>query len=124
MALVRSLYKNYAFVAGIAFILLGIGNYLVALAKVGHYEVEMQSIGPSRQTPFFLPYKDKTYFPSEAHERWEIVRAKRDFYRVVLSAGQLMMALGFLCTATSLLRLRYQRTGVSIPSAPSTVSTP
>jgi hypothetical protein len=111
MTLVRLLYKSYAFVAGIALILLGIGNFLTAESKVHHYQSVMTAISSIRQpSSEFLPYGEKAYFPSEAHERWEIARAKRDFYQVVLSAGRLMMGIGFLCTAMSLIRLRRQRT--------------
>jgi hypothetical protein len=110
MTLVRSLYKSYGFVAGVALILLGVGNYLTAGSKVHHYQAVMTTIAALRQPAAdFLPYGEKAYFPSEAHERWEIARAKRDFYQVVLSAGRLMMGIGFLCTAVSLVRLRRQR---------------
>ncbi len=109
MMLVRLLYKSYAFVAGTALILLGVGNYLTAESKVHHYQSVMTTISSLRQpSSDFLPYGEKAYFPSEAHERWEIARAKRDFYQVVLSAGRLMMGIGFLCTAVSLIRLRRQ----------------
>ena len=110
MTLVRSLYKSYGFVAGVALILLGVGNYLTAGSKVHHYQAVMTTIAALQQpVADFLPYGEKAYFPSEAHERWEIARAKRDFYQVVLSAGRLMMGIGFLCTAVSLMRFRRQR---------------
>jgi len=108
--MVRLLYKSYAFVAGVALILLGVGNYVAAESKVHHYQTVMTTIAALRQpASAFLPYGGSAYFPSEAHERWEIARAKRDFYQVVLSAGRLMMGIGFLCTAVSLIRLRRQR---------------
>ena len=114
MTLARLLYKSYAFVAGIALILLGVGNYLAAVSKVNHYQIVMQNLPSSQQTAsVFLPSGEKSYFPSEEQERWEIARAKRDFYQVVLSAGRLMMGVGFLCTAVSLMRLRRQRTMVA-----------
>lgn len=117
MTMVRSLYKSYAFVAGIALILLGVGNYLTAESKVHHYQTVMTTIAALQQpASTFLPYGESTYFPSEARERWEIARAKRDFYQVVLSAGRLMMGIGFLCTAVSLIRLRRQRALMSTPS--------
>jgi hypothetical protein len=110
MTLVRLLYKSYAFVAGTALILLGLGNYLAASSKAHHYQALMNGVSSLQQSSStFLQYGEKSYFPSEAQERWEIARAKRDFYQVVLSAGRLMMGLGFLCTAVSLIRLRRQR---------------
>ena len=111
MILVRLLYKSHIFVAGIALIVLGAGNYLTAESKVQHYQEVMTQISSLPQSSSaFLPYGERSYFPSEAHERWEIARAKRDFYHVVLSAGRLMLGIGFLCTAVSLVRLRRQRT--------------
>ena len=124
MTLVRSLYKNYVFVAGVALILLGVGNYLAAGSKTHHYQTIMNSVSSLQQpSSAFLPYGEKAYFPSEAHERWEIARAKRDFYQVVLSAGRLMMGLGFLCTAVSLIQLRRQRTLMATTLLSATTST-
>lgn len=110
MTTARLLYKSHIFVAGIALILLGSGNYLAAVSKVNHYQAVMAELTPQLQiASVFLPYGEIPHFPSEAHERWEIARAKLDFYHVVLSAGRLMMSIGLLCTAVSLIRLRRQR---------------
>jgi hypothetical protein len=109
MALARVLYKSYLFVAGIALMVLGVGNYLTAVSKVEHYQKVMKGITPMvRADAFFLLSTGEPHFPSEARERWEIARAKRDFYHVVLSAGRFMVGIGLLCTAISLIRLRSQ----------------
>ncbi len=109
MTLARVLYKSYLFVAGIALMVLGIGNYLTAVSKVEHYQEVMKVVTPTaRSDAFFLLSTGKPHFPSEARERWEIARAKRDFYHVVLSAGRFMVGIGLLCTAISLIRLRGQ----------------
>ena len=109
MALARILYKSHLFVAGIALMVLGVGNYLTAVSKVEHYQEVMKGITPTvRADVFFLSSTGKPYFPSEARERWEIARAKRDFYHVVLSAGRFMVGIGLLCTAISLIGLRSQ----------------
>jgi len=110
MTTVHLLYKSYTFVAGIALILLGYGNYLAAISKVNHYQTVITEITPQLQVAsVFLPYGEIPRFPNEAHERWEIARAKLDFYHVVLSAGRLMMSIGLLCTAISLIHMRRQR---------------
>jgi hypothetical protein len=123
MTLARLLYKSHVFVAGVALILLGVGNYLAAVSKVNLYQVAMKNLSSTRQTAsVFLPSGERSHFPSEAQERWEIARAKRDFYQVVLSAGRLMMGVGFLCTAISLMRLRRQRaltSAILFPEPPS-----
>jgi hypothetical protein len=121
MTLARVLYKSYLFVAGIALMVLGVGNYITAASKVEHYQEVIQDITPTvRADTFFLSSTGKPYFPSEARERWEIARAKRDFYHVVLSAGRFMVGIGLLCTAISLIRLRSQWPQITtvLPSSP------
>lgn len=109
MTLARVLYKSHLFVAGIALMVLGAGNYLIAVSRVEHYQGVVKNVTPTIQTDaFFLLSTGKPHFPSEARERWEIARAKRDFYHVVLSAGRFMVGIGLLCTAISLIRLRSQ----------------
>ena len=109
MTLARLLYKSHLFVAGIALVVLGAGNYLTAVSRVSHYREVMQEITPTlRIGPTFLLSTGTPHFPSEARERWEIARAKRDFYHVVLSAGRFMVGIGLLCAAISLIRLRRQ----------------
>jgi hypothetical protein len=109
MTLARLLYKSHLFVAGIALMVLGTGNYLTAVSRVSHYREVMREIIPTLRTePIFLLSTGTSHFPSEARERWEIARAKRDFYHVVLSAGRFMVGIGLLCAAISLIRLRRQ----------------
>ena len=109
MTLARLLYKSHLFVAGIALMVLGAGNYLTAVSRVSHYREVIREITPTLRTgSTFLLSTGTLHFPSEARERWEIARAKRDFYYVVLSAGRFMVGIGLLCTAISLIRLRRQ----------------
>ena len=109
MNLARALYKSHLFVAGVALTVLGAGNYFIAVSRVQHYQGVIKNVTPALQTDaFFLSPTGKPHFPSEARERWEIARAKRDFYHVVLSAGRFMVGIGLLCTAISLIRLRGQ----------------
>ncbi len=110
MTTVRWLYKSYLFVAGIVLIVLGTSNYLAAVFKVEHYQGVMAEVAPQvRSAPSFLPYEERHYFLSDARERWEIARAKLDFYYVVLSIGRLLFSIGALCALIALLRLRRQR---------------
>jgi hypothetical protein len=109
MAIGRILYKSYLFVAGLALMVLGAGNYFIAASRLEHYQEAIKNVTPAIKTDaFFLLSTGKPQFPSEARERWEIARAKRDFYHVVLSAGRFMVGIGLLCTAISLIRLRSQ----------------
>jgi hypothetical protein len=99
-------YKNRLFVVGISLIVLGLGNYLAANSKVAHYQETVSVLTPQiPPQPFFLRGEGKP-FPSETWERWEIARAKLDYYHVVLSGGRLMMSVGVACTVLALLYLR------------------
>jgi hypothetical protein len=110
MTTAQSLYSSHLFVAGIILVVLGLGNYLAADSKVDHYQEVMAEVAPQvGAAPAFLPREELRSFPSEARERWEIARAKLDFYHVVLDGGRLMAGVGIACTALALLRLRRQR---------------
>ena len=114
MAIAQSLYRSHLFVAGIVLIVLGLGNYLAADSKVDHYQEVMAEVAPQvGAAPALLPRDERRLFPSEARERWEIARAKLDFYHVVLSSGRLMTSLGIGCTALALIRFRRQRVRVA-----------
>lgn len=110
MTTARLLYRSHLFVAGIALITLGLGNYLAADSKVDHYQELIATIAPQVQTvPSLLLREGGRPFPTEAWERWEIARAKLDFYHIVLSGGRLMTSIGLVCTVLALIRLRRQR---------------
>lgn len=106
----RIFYKSRLFVAGVALLVLGIGNYLAAISKVAHYRHVVAARTPQIPQPqsFFLRGADKA-FPGETRERWEIARAKLDYYHIVLSGGQLMMSVGLGCLILALIKLRRQR---------------
>jgi uncharacterized membrane protein YczE len=120
MTTARWLYRSYLFVAGVTLIVLGCGNYLAAAFKVEHYQETMAEVAPEiRPSASFLPYEELHYSFSDAHERWEIARAKLDFYYVVLSIGRLMMSIGTVCTVIALIRLRRQGIRLARSSAAS-----
>ncbi len=110
MTTARWLYRSYLFVAGVTLIVLGCGNYLAAAFKVERYQEIMAEVAPEvHATASFLQHEELHYFPSDARERWEIARAKLDFYHVVLTIGRMMVSIGAICTAIALFRLRRQR---------------
>jgi hypothetical protein len=104
------LYKSHLFVAGAALIILGLGNYLAADSKVAHYQGLVSELAPQipHSQPFLLREEGKP-FPSETWERWEIARAKLDYYYIVLSGGRLMISVGMVCTVLALIKLRRRR---------------
>lgn len=91
-------------------LVLGIGNYLAAISKVAHYQQVVTSLSPQASQPQpFGARGDEEVIPSEKWERWEIARAKLDYYHVVLSGGQLMMSAGVGCLIFAFIKLRRQR---------------
>ena len=103
------LYKSRLFVAGVSLVVLGLGNYLTASSKVAHYQELVSELAPYNPHPRpFLLREEGEPFPSETWERWEIARAKLDYYHVVLSGGRLMLSAGMVCAVLALIRLRRQ----------------
>lgn len=111
MASISLLYKSQLFIIGASLIVLGLGNYLIANSKVTHYQELVSELTPyvPQPRPFLMREEGKP-FPSETWERWEIARAKLDYYHVVLSSGRLMLSVGMVCLVLALIRLRRQRT--------------
>lgn len=119
----RIFYKSRLLVTGVALLVLGIGNYLAAISKVAHYQHVVSDLSAQipQPQPFFLRGEDKA-FPSETWERWEIARAKLDYYHVVLSGGQLMMSVGLGCLILALIKLRRQRLRYALIRGPAASS--
>jgi hypothetical protein len=88
--------------AGLLLLGVGIGNVVAGHSKIGEYEEVLRtSPAPPPPDPAVLFPK-----PSEALERRELARAKLAFYQLLLSAGQLLSALGVVLLAAGMLRLR------------------
>ncbi len=102
-------------VAGLALVILGLGNWAMAGRKVEQYEVSMararQAGGPAVERPFrgtasILEER------GQAHERYESARLKREYYLVVYRGGVLLSVLGLSMCMGALLRRRL------VPEAP------
>ena len=111
MTPISLLYKSRLLILGATLIVLGLGNYLIAYTKVAHYQEQVSELAPyiPQPRPFLMREEGKP-FPSETWERWEIARAKLDYYHVVLSGGRLMVSVGMVCAVIALILLRRQRT--------------
>ena len=116
MSITQLLARNYLFIAGLVFLVLGLGNAVTALTKVNEYQAVLDAMTPQVRAATAQVFRGaQRYIPSEARERWEIARAKLDFYRVVLESGRLMLGLGVVCTAVGLIRLRRRLSGAATP---------
>ena len=117
MFTLSSLYQSTLFTIGIVLIVLGIGNTVVAQAKVRQYQTDLARTPPSidaEQT--FGKNARLHHFSSEAWSRWALAQAKLDFYQVLLSSGWLLLSAGTLCTVIAIRRTRYPRTRLARPS--------
>jgi len=99
---VHTLFRSGLVVAGLLFIGVGLCDAVAGSVKIGQYQ-ELLRVTVER-----APADPADLFPtaSEGHERHELARAKLAFYQLLLTAGQLMAAVGFAFLAVGVLRLR------------------
>jgi hypothetical protein len=115
MVTLRLLSRDFFFVTGVVLLVLGLGNFIAGRIKVDHYQQVMTEVAPHvGGVSSFLLSDVGSAVPSEAQERWEIARAKLDFYHVVLSGGQIMLGLGVVCVALALFGRRRRRWQASV----------
>lgn len=97
----RALGKSGLVLAGLLLVGVGVGNSIAGHTKIAQYEDTLRGI------PAPPPQNPTTLFPrkSPAEERIEQARAKLAFYQLLVSAGQLLSAVGFALVAAGVLRL-------------------
>jgi hypothetical protein len=98
----QALARSALVIAGLLVLGVGLGDTVAGHVKIAQYEELL------RGTPVPVPADPAALFPtaSESQERYELARAKLAFYHLLLRAGQLLSALGFLLVAVGVLRLR------------------
>lgn len=102
---VRSLVRSGLVLAGLLLLGVGIGDTIAGRSKIAQYEELVRTTAAS------VPPRDPAaLFPtaSEGSERHELARAKLAFYQLLLTAGQLLSAMGFALLALGVLRLLRQ----------------
>ena len=89
-------------VAGLLLLGVGVGDTIAGRAKIAQYEELL------RTTAVPAPTDPTALFPtaSEGRERHDLARTKLAFYYLLLTAGQLLSAVGFALIAIGILRLR------------------
>jgi hypothetical protein len=99
---IQALVNSRLVVAGLLLLGVGLGDSIAGHSKIAQYEELLRtSAAPVAPDPTAL-------FPtaSESQERHQLARAKLAFYHLLLTAGQLLSALGFALLAIGLVRLR------------------
>ena len=101
---VASFARNGLVLAGLLLLALGFGDALAGWAKVAQYEelLETAAVAPTSDPAALFPTA------SEAQEREALARAKLAFYQLLLTAGQLLSALGFALFALGVIRMLRQ----------------
>ncbi|MFQ5681997.1 MAG: hypothetical protein ACE5HC_01880 [Candidatus Binatia bacterium] len=102
----RDIYSSYVLVAGVMFLLLGIGNWTVGAILITKYEALLHRTSPTGLEDNYRSFQELDHQKNEEvlrrinqdRERYNAARVKVDFYSVVLSGGRLLFLLGALLT--------------------------
>jgi hypothetical protein len=98
---VQALLRSGLVVAGLLLLGVGIGDSIAGRTKIAQYQELLRTTAAAPADPAAL-------FPtaSEGQQRHQLAQAKLAFYQLLLTAGQLISALGFVLLAIGVLRLR------------------
>ena len=88
---------------GSCFLAVGLGDSVAGHVKIAQYEQLARGRRRRRRRP---TRRRSSRRRAKAQERHELARAKLAFYQLLLTAGQLLSALGFALLAVGVLRLR------------------
>lgn len=102
MGVMHGLLRNGFVLAGILLIGVGGADTLVGRVKCAQYEDAVRSVPPVE------PRSPEALFPtaSEGHERTAVARAKLGYYQLLLTAGDLLGAVGLLLLAVGIIQFR------------------
>lgn len=114
----RELFSSYLLGAGLLFLFLGIGNWIVGATQITRYEGMMRSAAPTGLEDSYRNFQELDSQKNEGvlrrinkdREKYNAVRLKLDFYYVVLSGGRLLFVVGLLLSFISAIRAIRQDT--------------
>jgi hypothetical protein len=97
----HALVRSSLVLTGLLLLAVGIGNVVAGARKTADYEELMQA------TERIAPLDSAALFPvaSERDERHALATAKRDFYRLLVNAGQLLAAIGCVLVVVGTVRV-------------------
>ncbi len=119
---VRDIYSSYLLVAGLTFLLLGIGNWIAGAVQISKYQSLLHKMAHTGLEDSYRSFQELDQQKNEEvlrrinedRERYNTARVKIDFFYVVLSGGRLLFLLGALLTFLALIRLIRQDTLMKI----------
>jgi len=99
--MLHALMRSALVLTGLLLLGVGVGNVIAGRSKIVQYEELVQTTTPH------APRDPAALFPpaSEGEERHALARAKLAFYQLLVTAGQLLAALGGMLVAVGVLRV-------------------
>lgn len=109
----KDIYSSYLLVAGLMFLLLGIGNWIVGAVQITRYQRLLRNTAKTGLEESYRNFQELDLRKNEEvlrrinkdRERYNTARVKVDFYYVVLGGGRLLFFIGLFLTFFGLIRL-------------------
>ena len=110
---VRDIYSSYLLVAGLIFLVLGIGNWVVGAVQIRKFQGLVHAMTRTGLEDSYRSFQELDHQKNEEvlrrinedREKYNAARAKVDFYYVVLFGGRAFFLLGLLLSFFALIRL-------------------
>ena len=118
----RDLYSSNLLVAGILFLSMGLGNWIIGTVQIAKFQGLLSNTANTGLEDSYRNFQQLDRQKNEEvlrrinedRERYNAARVKTDFYYVVVAGGRLFFLLGALLTFAGLIRLIRQDTLVKI----------
>ena len=119
---VRDLYSSNLLVAGILFLSMGLGNWIIGTVQIAKFQGLLSNTANTGLEDSYRNFQQLDRQKNEEvlrrinedRERFNAARVKTDFYYVVVTGGRLFFLLGALLTFSGLIRLIRQDTLIKI----------
>ena len=119
---VRDLYSSHLLVAGVLFLSLGIGNWIIGAVQIAKFQGLLFKTAQTGLEDSYRSFQQLDRQKNEEvlrrinedREKYNAARVKTDFYYVVVTGGRLFFLFGALLTFFGLMRLIRQDTLMKI----------
>jgi hypothetical protein len=119
---IKDIYSSYLLVAGLIFLILGLGNWIVGAVQVTKFQRLLRNTAKTGLEDSYRSFQELDLRKNEEvlrrinrdREKYNTAQVKVDFYYVVLGGGRLLFFLGLFLTFFGLIRLIRQDTLIKI----------
>lgn len=119
---VRDFYSSNLLVAGVLFLSLGLGNWIIGAVQIAKFQGLLSKTAGTGLEESYRHFQQLDRQKNEEvlrrinedREKYNAARVKTDFYYVVVTGGRLFFFLGVLLTFLGLIRLIRQDTVIKI----------